>query len=390
MLQTCALYGGASYVNSWLGINFAVILAGIFVVTLVYMLSRFLPSSMKGKITSVMKVELTQLFISVIIIVVLIGAASTACAASTSISQHVTHTTESPFAYSDYYIGNLTLNTGLRLLTNVYLTSIDYGIDSRVYPSLINYEGPGFLSHSASILSKSAANKGIEIFSVGFNFGEDLGANFGILSDLYLAVFGPIITLVIGSLFVQYLSIPIFEYTAFTIVLPVALIMRSIAYSASGSGGLRSASNAVLAIAIAVYLIYPLMISYNSYIVNWIFSVQNPYFQYLHTSFTIDSLPTTFFSSLASGVSGVSLFGVTTPSLNSLLGNYATTGVVSLFDPFAVTSQVLTTIDEMAQFIFVGIFLFGLDVAVTLGFAQSLASSLDAGIEGAASFWGNV
>ena len=99
MLQTCALYGGASYVNSWLGINFAVILAGIFVVTLVYMLSRFLPSSMKGKITSVMKVELTQLFISVIIIVVLIGAASTACAASTSISQHVTHTTESPFAY---------------------------------------------------------------------------------------------------------------------------------------------------------------------------------------------------------------------------------------------------------------------------------------------------
>ena len=389
MLQTCALYGGASYVNSWLGINFAVILAGIFVVTLVYMLSRFLPSSMKGKITSVMRVELTQLFISVIIIIVLIGAASTACTASTAISQHVTHTTESPFAYSDYYIGNLTLNTGLRLLTNIYLTSIDYGIDSRVYPALINYEGPGFLSHTASIVSKSTANKGVEIFSVGFSFGADLGANFGILSDLYLAVFGPIITLVIGSLFVQYLSIPIFEYTAFTVVLPVALIMRSIAYSASGSGGLRSASNAVLAIAIAVYLIYPLMISYNSYIVNWIFSVQNPYFQYLHTSFTLDSLPSTFFSSLSSSVSG-SFLGITTPSLNSLLGNYASTGVLPLFDPFAVTSQILTTIDEMAQFIFVGIFLFGLDVAVTLGFAQSLASSLDAGIEGAASFWGNI
>ena len=388
-MQTCALYGGASYVNSWLGINFAVILAGIFVVTLVYMLSRFLPSSMKGKITSVMRVELTQLFISVIIIIVLIGAASTACTASTAISQHVTHTTESPFAYSDYYIGNLTLNTGLRLLTNIYLTSIDYGIDSRVYPALINYEGPGFLSHTASIVSKSTANKGVEIFSVGFSFGADLGANFGILSDLYLAVFGPIITLVIGSLFVQYLSIPIFEYTAFTVVLPVALIMRSIAYSASGSGGLRSASNAVLAIAIAVYLIYPLMISYNSYIVNWIFSVQNPYFQYLHTSFTLDSLPSTFFSSLSSSVSG-SFLGITTPSLNSLLGNYASTGVLPLFDPFAVTSQILTTIDEMAQFIFVGIFLFGLDVAVTLGFAQSLASSLDAGIEGAASFWGNI
>ena len=389
MLQTCALYGGASYVNSWLSINFAVILAGIFVVTLVYMLSRFLPSSMKGKITSVMRVELTQLFISVIIIIVLIGAASTACTASTAISQHVTHTTESPFAYSDYYIGNLTLNTGLRLLTNIYLTSIDYGIDSRVYPALINYEGPGFLSHTAKIVSKSTANKGVEIFSVGFSFGADLGANFGILSDLYLAVFGPIITLVIGSLFVQYLSIPIFEYTAFTVVLPVALIMRSIAYSASGSGGLRSASNAVLAIAIAVYLIYPLMISYNSYIVNWIFSVQNPYFQYLHTSFTLDSLPSTFFSSLSSSVSG-SFLGITTPSLNSLLGNYASTGVLPLFDPFAVTSQILTTIDEMAQFIFVGIFLFGLDVAVTLGFAQSLASSLDAGIEGAASFWGNI
>ena len=388
-MQTCALYGGASYVNSWLSINFAVILAGIFVVTLVYMLSRFLPSSMKGKITSVMRVELTQLFISVIIIIVLIGAASTACTASTAISQHVTHTTESPFAYSDYYIGNLTLNTGLRLLTNIYLTSIDYGIDSRVYPALINYEGPGFLSHTASIVSKSTANKGVEIFSVGFSFGADLGANFGILSDLYLAVFGPIITLVIGSLFVQYLSIPIFEYTAFTVVLPVALIMRSIAYSASGSGGLRSASNAVLAIAIAVYLIYPLMISYNSYIVNWIFSVQNPYFQYLHTSFTLDSLPSTFFSSLSSSVSG-SFLGITTPSLNSLLGNYASTGVLPLFDPFAVTSQILTTIDEMAQFIFVGIFLFGLDVAVTLGFAQSLASSLDAGIEGAASFWGNI
>ena len=381
MLQTCALYGGSSYVNNWLPINFAVILAGIFVVTLVYMLSRFLPSSTKGKIVSVMRVELTQLFISVIIIVVLIFAASTVCTASVSISQHVTHTSESPFEYSDYYIGNLTLNTGLRLLTNVYLTSIDYGIDSRVYPSLLEYAPLDFLS---------IATNTSKVVSFQASIGTNLGANFGILADLYLAVFGPIITLVIGSLFVQYLSIPIFEYTAFTVVLPVALIMRSIAYSASGSGGLRSASNAVLAIAIAAYLIYPLMISYNSYIVSWIFSAQNPYFSYLHESFTLDTLPSTFFSSLASSTSGASAFGVTTPSLNSLLGNYATTGVVSLFDPFAVTSQIITTIDEMSQFIFVGVFLFGLDVAVTMGFAQSLAASLDAGIEGAASFWGNV
>jgi hypothetical protein len=44
----------------------------------------------------------------------------------------------------------------------------------------------------------------------------------------------------------------------------------------------------------------------------------------------------------------------------------------------------------MSQFIFTAIFMFGINLAVTLGFAIGLAKGLNSGVEGAGSFWSSI
>ena len=97
-----------------------------------------------------------------------------------------------------------------------------------------------------------------------------------IMTNLYIDLFSSVLLVMIGMLFVQWLSLPIIQAVAFTLMLPFALILRSIAFASSGGQGLRETANAILAIAIALYLIYPLMIMFNSYAISYIFSPANP------------------------------------------------------------------------------------------------------------------
>ncbi len=44
----------------------------------------------------------------------------------------------------------------------------------------------------------------------------------------------------------------------------------------------------------------------------------------------------------------------------------------------------------VSEFMFNTIFIFAIDITVTMGFAMGLAKALDDGIEGAASFWSSI
>jgi hypothetical protein len=228
------------------------------------------------------------------------------------------------------------------------------------------------------------------IFNVNSTFGYDAGITYGIVADDFFAVLAPLVTLTIGMLFLQYLALPIIQYTAFVVLLPVAIALRSLSFA---GGRLRSTANAVLAIAVALYIIYPLTIAFDSYAVSWIFSPANPEYactNCLGSTYALGSLSSSLFSNLP--LSGeVTLGPVSVPLsvLNNFLGSSAGTYLSSLW-PTVMMAQLRTLITQIAQFIFIAVVLFAVNISITIGFAMGLARALDSGIEGAANFWSNL
>lgn len=397
---SCALFGtGSTYVGSWLSINVLVVLIGFSAIAMVYALSRLFPSRLHGRIAGISRVEFTQLAISLLIIGVLLAFSVTACGVTQSMSsKYLTSASagsqlsgKDPFSYAEYYIGNLSLNTGMKLLTYIYATSIAYTTDAQVLTKLSS--DTALLNGGRQFqLLKSA--KGVNMLSLEFKFSNVLGTSYATLSSFYIALFSSMISVAIGILFLQWLALPVIEAVAFTVLLPVALIMRAVAYG-GGRTGLRRASNTFLAFAIALYIIYPLTVALDTYIVHWIYTPCtgsgidcNPNYQYLTAALTIHSITPTVFSSATSSSDSVwRVLGLSgTPAINSLLEGMAPISLNALL-PFEVPAQAQYLIDTGSQFLFVSIVLFSLNIAITLVFGQSLALALDAGIEGENPLW---
>ncbi len=371
----CALYGGTSYTSAFLGINYLVILTGFAIVSFVYMLSRFLPGSLSGKLSGVTKVEFVELVISAVIIGIVLVFASVACGITYNISQSVTGSGSSPLIFADSYIANLTFNTGLGLLTHIYSFSISYALAGSMY---------GYVSNLlSSYLLKEEPTGALLGISVAFPVGNDIGGLYSILSDMFAGVLAPLVITALGMLFVQWLSLPIIEATAFVIVLPVAIAMRAFAYAAAG-GGLRQAANSILAIAIAAYIVYPTAIAFDPWIINWIYGPANPSYQYL-PSYTVTSVPPGVFSGLGGGAFQTPGFLIQIPGVSELLAQTYNLGLPT--DPFSAANQLAGLINEVAQFFFIGVFLFAIDLGITIAFAMGLARALNSGIEGETRFW---
>lgn len=378
--NTCVLYGA----TSWAGISILVIVLSLLIVGAVFMLSGIFSNSTRAKIRQAAKSELTEAFISAVILVILAGAALGACSISTSIgnSLHVTTTTANPFQYSEYYIGNLSTNTGLNLLTTIYSISVSYAIEAQVLQSLgtlFNTNVNTIYKQISSLFLGNAA-KAVGL-SIGIAAVSHSSILFSLLSSTYVDIIAPLVTIAIGLLFIQFIMLPFFQYTAFAVILPVAIAMRSLAFMGTN---LRAASNTVLAVAIAAYIIYPLMIAFNSYAIAWIFSGANPSFQYVHTTYVVPNIPVSnYFKSVpSSGIFG-SAFNIMVPFVTSAFSQSG--GFI--INPFTVASQGQMIVNETAQFIFTSVIMIVIDLAVTIGFAAGLTKALNSGIEGAGSFW---
>ncbi len=378
--NTCLLYGA----TNWIGVNILIILISLFIVAGVFAISNIFATSMREKLKQAARSEITQAFISAIIIVALAVTATTACAATSSLSQSLNHQgTSDPFVYATYYIGNLSTNTGINLLTNLYSTSISYAIEAQVMQSfggIFNTK----LNSISGIISSTLGISRVVTLSIGSTV--QLGELFTALSALYLTVFAPIVTIAIGLLFIQFVALPVLQYTAFSVILPVAIGMRSLAFLGTN---LRSAANAVLAIAIAAYIIYPVMISFNAYVVSWIFSAQNPSYQYIKSTYVVPNIPvSTFFKDTPStsytGILGTA-FTKIAPFVTSA---FSSTGIVILPGTLVVQAQAI--VNQTAQFLFASVVLILIDIAVTIGFASGLARALNGGLQDAGSFWSGI
>ncbi len=387
----CALYGGTSYTNDFLGINFLIILASFSIVAFVYMVTRFLPPNLSARITGVTRVEVVELVMSVVILMAVLAFALTACNISSSISTSVTGSGSSPLTFADQYIANLTFNTGLTLLTNIYGYSIAYQIDGSIWGQLSNL----LLSISPSI-GIPPTPPGFQLVNLGFPFGADLSILYTSLGNMLIGALAPLVITALGILFVQWLAIPVIQATAFVIVLPVAVAMRSFAYAAAGPG-LRQAANTVLALAVAAYIVYPLAVSFDPVIISWLYGSpsalsgaypaagSNPAAPYL-APYVVASLSPGLFSSTGSSNYQAPGFSFQVPAIGSFLNTAFAFGLPAL-NPGAIFSQVQVLIDSVAQFIFTGVVLFAIDLGITFAFAMGLTAALNSGIEGEARFW---
>ncbi len=373
MVNTCALYGSFTNANNWIGINYLVIIVGFSIVAAIYMLSKITPQNTSAKLTGITKIEITQLMISALLVAVLIASATTVCNIATSISTAVNGNPYGPFTLADSYIGSLVYNKGIGLLSNIYTLSITYYI----YANLLTMTS----SSISSFIPKTELAYGN--FNLKITFGYDAGISLGILSTVLLAVFAPLVIISLGMLFLQYLLLPIIQYTMFTIALPIAIGMRSIAFAGAGGTGLRGAANSILAIAIALYLIYPLVVGFDAYIMHWMFSPQNPSYTFLESTYSHPTAPVSTFL-LTTGTTG---FGSTSwPSISSIFKQLTQGNFLAAID----FSEPAIIVNDVSEFMFQAVVLFALNIAITIGFAMSLAKALNGGIEGAASFWSNI
>jgi heme/copper-type cytochrome/quinol oxidase subunit 2 len=392
MVATCALYGGSTYVNSWLGINVLVILIAFLAIAVVYSLSTIFSERMKSKVRDAARSELTQAVISAVILAILLGFVLTVCNISVAVTQPLLPAKYgglNPFQYADYYIGNLSLNTGLNLLTSLYGTSVQYAVEAQVLQTLGAIFNSGLSGAFSTLFNIIKGNFNVlGVFSIAIAAGVHLSVIFTYLSDLYLSV-SVLVTLAIGILFVQFLLLPVMQYAAFAIVLPIALAMRSLAFMGNS---LRRAANSILALAIIMYMVYPLTIAFNGYAIAWIFSAQNPSSQYLHSTYIVPTIaPNPFFSSTGAlttpNPSGFAIFGNFNDKVASLIGPVFKNFIIT---PSAIMAQLQLTIDQVAQFLFAAVFLMVIDLAIVMGFAIGLTKALNGGVEGADSFWSGI
>lgn len=403
MVNTCAIWGTTSYVNSWLWINILVIVISLLAIAVAYSLSSFFPANTRGRMRGFVRFEMIQMIISIAIIGVLLGFSAAACSVSSSVSQSLSHRSMDPFQYADYYIGSVSLGNGLSLLSNMYSTSVQYAIYASVIRtvsvSTILRLGPASLSPAAegtllycllnqchgvlpSVPVLGAICNGKNFCDYERTPSSDLGQLYDLFSSLYLYVYSPIIVVAVGLLFIQFLALPVMQYTAFTVVLPIAIGMRSISFFGTS---LADASNALIALAVAFYLIYPMTVAFDSYAISWVFSANNPAAQYAGTAFTVNQVTTdSFFQS--NGVATNSIW-TTFGSLKSFfVSAFPGHGIGAV--PFIGLVPVMHTYtNQMAQFVFESILLFALNISITVGLAVSLYKALKSGLGEAGRFW---
>jgi hypothetical protein len=428
------------YAQSWLPNNFLVILLSVAVISFVYLATRFVPGSTKAKLTGVIRMEITQVFISMMIILALLGTTSFLCGAVTSVTAAIAQpspvtptTTEctgpligtsvcmpfpalpeaniavtaatqpgDPFAYALAYTGNYAFDIGPNLAVQLYSFSYSYAIVGVIWSQIGDVIGELWPSFIPKIYDEGPLSIGVSL-----PIGTTLDAPYSILSDLFLDILSPIVMLGVGIMLFQYIILVVSQAAAFALILPIALIMRSLSFSGPN---LRTAANSILAIAIALYVVYPVMIVFNSYFLHWLFTPCagstvttscNPEASYLAVTYSHDNLNSLFSMTTACAGSPISIFGQPIPIICSPAAFFGTLiqaangltslgGIVSGASGDELVQGVQYSVLAVSEFMFTTIFLFAVDITVTMGLAMGMARAFDSGVEGASSFWSAI
>jgi hypothetical protein len=376
--------------DGWITITTLVVLVTLMISAIVYAFSGLLPGNTRERLRGVVKYEYVQGLFSVFLIISLFGLSLASCNIVGILTQGATTTYTDPFQFANTYVGNLLFTKGLTLITSLISAGVDLTIVAFAVNSALDFTG-AFITYFSfgkyGNITPYIANSD-QPLTVIYDYGSILDA-----------LLAPIIVVTFGLLFVVFLMLPAIEALALTLIIPVAMIMRSLAFTGPR---LREASNVLIAISVAFYFVFPMTLAMNFYVVNWTYCINgglcNPYASYLG-NYQINTLPISklFNGPEVQNISGVSLGGqpLSLPynfygDIISSNGGLAATAKLVASGLTNVPNLINGYVQETAQYLFQAIFLMALDVGITIGFALGLNKGLDTlgQMLGVGPFWG--
>ncbi|MDE1824800.1 MAG: hypothetical protein KGH61_00885 [Candidatus Micrarchaeota archaeon] len=407
LLQTAAsacTFGGLNS-NDWVGICVLVIVMSFMISAVIYVLANLLPKRDSEKIRGYIKFEYAQLVLGIGIVVVLLGVSAAAC----NFTGALTGSGQSPFGYAQGYVGGLLFQQGQTLMSSMFGDTIQLTLESTISEGVIsatlgrigqisqlqNINGPFGSKTSVggkglgSINFPLGKGGGITVNLLTPDFKELFEAYASVIVDFYM----PILIGCMIMLFVVYISLPIISAGALTVVVPIAILLRSVSFTGPK---LREAANGFLAIAIALYFVYPATFVMDSQITGWLYCTPpghqpcNPYPQFLPVYKLNQTTPIGLLSSNSTpiNVSGGTLslplqywgssayqFFSSTSSPNLGLNPLNPFNVL-FYGPNVITRDGV----EMAEYLLRGVVLMALNLVLTMGLAYGLWKAFTGGL----------
>ncbi len=367
--------------NGWISINLLFILAAITFAGLGYAVANFLPVQRREKLKGLATYELVEAFITIAIVFILIVLTSFSCTVGASLSSQYTDYS-SLFKMVDGYVTNLLFVNGLSLLTQIYSTSIQFSVIANVVYLILN-QFQQLLGLASFWLVKDI---------VAINFSSNIDVLFGEYAGLFTGIYGGFLGLSFAALFIIALSLPIIEAVSLTVLLPISIVFRALAFTGPQ---LRKVSNQMLAVAVGLYFVLPLTLAFNIYVANClnigqgIQAVPCAGYPFALSGYSVNSLSSSLFSSnCPPSVTTCSVQSSALPGFaSSLLSTgipwsfYSSAGVggvgqffTAMFDAPAVAANYA---QSTAAYLFLSIVLIAIDMAITVGFMSGLANALD-------------
>ncbi len=363
-------YGGA-FAKDWLQINALLVLFIVLISSVLYALSSLLPPSKRERLRSIIRYEFFEAFLSLVIIFIILALSSTMCTVSADLSNSPTF--PGTFYSDELYIGNLLFNKGAILVSQLYMTSIEYGIAEEV----AEYVFP-FVFNLLGMLPVMPA------------LSPDYTGIYSAFADLFIGLYAGLVLAVFGVLFVLFLFLPVIQAISLTVILPVAIATRSLAFTGPK---LREVSNTFIALAIGFFFVLPATLSFDQYIAGclsmisgkpssctWLTQQDLSYLKITPMPVSTSSLFTSTSQSLTSAPQ-LFIFGtypISASFFSSILSSGAAPGFSSLTLIINAPSIALSYGDIIAQYIFLGIVLIAIDFGITMGFVAGLARGLNA------------
>ncbi len=360
-------------INDWISLDMLILLATFSIGAVIYAISNLLPNPFRDKLKRIVRIEYTEGAFSLVLIASLISIAYAGCGVGLSLSGLPASNYQGVFQSDQYYIGQLLFvkggNLAAQFMAKDFALSIGAAFSNNVFYSLSKVISP----------TPFALSKNIMVNETG-----RLQVVFDTYEDTY-TLYSGFVVVTFGALFILYFLLPIIMALGMNLIIPAAIILRSISFAGPK---LREASNAFIAIGIALYFVLPLAISANQAIVNWLYcqngvTACNPYVSYTG-AYQLSSVAAADFltpNTLSFGtVGGLSVSLPTNLFLgvgSTSAGGFWSYAINTIFSFLTLPQQLNDSTAEVAQYLFEGIVLIAIDFAITMGFAQGLYKGLN-------------
>jgi hypothetical protein len=394
--------------SGWLSVDILIVLLAVILGGVIYAVSNILPVQRGERLKRITKFEIFQAFLSIIIIVALFGMSALACGAGALLVQQTaggassyTGASSSLFTYSDNYLGTLLFTNGVSLVSTIYTQSVNFVIASNVF-IVLQAEANTFLPNAVGHVALSD----IVSLSPDIQLSYVLKA----YSDTSTGLFSALLVISFAPMLIIFLLLPIIQASALVVIVPVALVMRSLSFVGPK---IREASNLFLAIAIGFYFILPLTIVFNSYVASCLgINIASPIAvacrgyplaQYAQ-GYSFPAVPTSLFTSSGAELATTEatatctstsagtacanqpfIFGIPASQIfQSYAGGPITSGAVygqtagDVLNSIWNAPQLVVNIGaKVAAYMFLGIVMLALDLAITVGFINGLGKGLN-------------